>query len=381
MINDILTSAGYLALEIKAESFTISPTANEFNYLITDKFLANPTQPNIGIALPVAELQITLSDYAKSTDILANSHSLTLTIQRGHSKEQIVETLTYKVTNLDISIKDLPTITLYATADLGDFITKTQQKAYPNSTSIDTLKQITSIPLSKKSSLSDITTSDSQTWIQHNTTDYHFICQLSKHINLPDDLLLFAINSHTLRIEPYLKSLSKKPDTLIQLGDKEQNSQYKNLIVADSAQIETSHGLLAYSLTKDTNIPVLNLRDTKVKPTDSTPADHKVKDSFTHSLTLPTRIDTGNTHPDYWNAYLSNQKSIATIYNTTLYITTTLSYLGNTLDLLDTADFKSDFLTDHSDTTQGTYLVSGVSCHQTKDTFTYQLTLCRSHFV
>ena len=379
MINDILTSAGYLAVEIKSPNLTISPTANEFNYLITDKFLANPTQPSIGVALPVAELQVTLSDFTKATQLLANSHNLTITIQRGHSKEQIVENLKFKVTNLDISLKDLPTITFYATADLGDFITQTQQKAYPDLTSIETLKQISSIPLSKKTDLSNLTTNDTQTWIQHNTTDYHFICQLSKHINLPSDLLLFAINDQTLRIEPYLKSLSKKPDTLIQLGDKEPASQYKNLIVADTAQLETSHGLLAYSLTQDTKIPILNLRDTKVKPTESS-LNLTQEDNYPTQLNLPTKIDTGNTHPDYWNAYLNNQKAIANIYNTTLYITTTLSYLGNTLELLDTADFKSDFLTDHSTPTQGAYLVAGVACHQTKDSFTYQLTLCRASF-
>lgn len=379
MINDILTSAGYLAIEITSPSLTISPTANEFNYLITDKFLANPTQPSIGVALPVAELQVTLADYQKATQLLADSHNLTFTIQRGHSKEQIVENLTFKVTNLDITLKDLPTITFYSTANLGDFLTKTQQKAYPNLTSIETLKQIATIPLSKKTDLSNITTNDTQTWIQHNTTDYHFICQLSKHIHLPSDLLLFAINDNTLRVSPYLTSLQKKPDTIIYLGEKDKQSDYKNHIVADTAQLETSHGLLAYSLTQHTQIPVLNLKDSKVKPVE-TSLNLTQEDTYPTQLHLPTKIDTGNTHHDYWNAYLNNQKAIANIYNTTLYLTTTLSYLGNTLELLDTADFKSDFLTHHSTPTHGTYLVAGIACHQTKDNFTYQLTLCRASF-
>lgn len=400
------------------DDLTIS--SPNFIHYIRDEQFAVIGKPTIGISLPTAELKINIGIPQDAIRLLqADRTKVSVEIVQGDDNADTF-TSNYIATNFDIEQQGNNSIvTIYLIADLGDFINKSIQKAYP----ADGKEQITSIKAiyeamkdfagvidietdteAKENEIKEtFDTDDKQVWLQFNTPTYQFIANVLKHCNPKNqDLILGAINHNKLKLVSYNSVISKdKKDikTLIYANlPKDARGQFHedNIVFTPaSVKLESSMGVYDYMLGIET-IPQVKILQNSTTMFDKITSLFKKQDTkkgkppneaFESGRIVATKFDCGNTHENYWNAQLANEKKLSKVYRNIVYVTIDDIVLDSKINILDTAfvnlmprNMDGDSANATNAVLNGNFVVLGISRYISQSVISNRIALGRDTY-
>lgn len=383
-------NGAFLDISIQGASSRLEVDMQHFERFVQVQDYALPGKPNIGIALPTAELCFTHSDVKAVTGLLAEKE-IKVNVAISTSQNQLGDVYKYKATNFDIQfIEGTLQMTMFLIIDLYDFIIRTDQRSYKDKTLLEVIKDIKTIKTEIEPKLRE--TDDKMTWLQFGVSDYQFLAESVRHAKLkdPTDLLLTAINKDELTVTTY-NEIIKKPNRekvyMSQTADQKEAAGYRSAYSCSKTTVETSIGVYQYMLSVET-IPVLKVLD------DETDADKglfssffrtkgKTVNPFTSDRVQAPKLDCGNTHNDYWVTQLANEKKIANIYRNLIYLDT-VNQLTPNLKLLDAVEYRatsaSTGVSPGRTVLDGTYCVFGISRYIGKQTCSSRVTIAKAEY-
>lgn len=391
-------------------------TSPNFIHYIRDEQFAVIGKPTIGVSIPTAELKIKIGTPQSAVSLLqADRTKISVVVSLGTDTTPL--TSNYIVSNYDINLQGVQTeITFYLIADLGDFINKSLQKAYP----ADGGEQITSIKAiyeamkdfagvidietdteAKENEIKEtFDTDDKQVWLQFNTPTYQFIANVLKHCNPKNqDLILGAINHNKLKLVSYNSVISKDKKDIknliyASLPENERSQFHKDnrVFTPASVTLESSMGVYDYMLGIET-IPQVKILQNKTTMFDKITSLFKKQDTkkgkppneaFESGRIVATKFDCGNTHENYWNAQLANEKKLSKIYRNIIYVTIDNILLDSRINVLDTAYMNLKGLNssekESSAVLDGNFVVLGISRYISQSVISNRIALGRDTY-
>lgn len=391
--------------------------SNNFIHYIRDEQYAMVGKPTVGISLPTGELKVVFPSPSYALALLQTERvAVNVELMAGGSGTDNKTSLKsdYIVTNFDIDMQGGEVgLTLYLIANLGDFIDKAVIKAYHNNnepiTSIkavyDAVANCSGIEMQYDEDAQDLAikedyqTNDKQIWIQGNIPTYQFVANTIKHCNPDQDLILTAINHDKLKIVSYNATINKTRDKIpvfIYVSKpKDETIENKDAVclIGNKVALESSLGIYNYLLGVE-KIPQVQMTSNKetvfgkimnlVKTGGKTP-----KDVFVSDRIIAPKFDCGNTHENYWNAQLANEKKLAQIYRNTVYIQVDGYVIDDSVNLLDSAylNLKGFATSDANGDTipatkvlDGNFVVLGVSRYVSKKLISNRIALGRAEY-
>lgn len=320
-----------LTIELEGGSSSLTLDTKNFIHYIRDEFYSTIGRPSVGLSIPVAELKFKHYDVSNIIKLITDPD---IRIVIGYAEANTLPTTIYQylISNYDLTYsKSEVTVTLYLLADLGEFITESRQASYADQTFIDAIDSLGTIKIVNDDNISS---DDSQTWIQPNITDYQFVSNSIRHAKASSDgdIILSAINysssdMQSLRVRNYSNIIKDSNSSTVyittgQLTNSIINS-YKNAYYADSILVESSIGAYQY-VTSVASIPTLKILDDNTESTNifSTffSGGKSTATVFESDRIQPSKLDCGNTHDNYWQIRVANEKKLADIYRNIYYI-------------------------------------------------------------
>lgn len=410
-------------IKIETETTGAEPQAFQigapnFIHYIRDEQYALVGKPTVGISIPTGELKVSFPTPQIALSLLrADKTKVSVELSQGieTDKKEVAVKSDYIVTNFDLDIKaNLVEVTLYMLADLGDFINKASIKAYCENGK-EPITAIKAIYDSAKDAGIEIVsdedaqdkeiketfeTNDKQVWIQGNTPTYSFIANTIKHCNPTEpDLILVAINHDKLKIVSYNATINKEKNKAkayiyISVPENESDINEKGTtIIASSVNIESSLGIYNYLLGVE-SIPQVRMTANKEtifgKIANLVKKTNKPKEMFESDRVIAPKFDCGNTHENYWNAQLANEKKLAQIYRNLVYVECDGVVLSNRVNLLDTAYVNLKGLDDKgvanevkaqpSKVLDGNFIVLGISRYISQKKLANRIALGRAEY-
>ena len=373
---------------IKLETYSISITLildnitesigyAEFYKFIRQESYANVSVPKVGVSIPLGELQFRLNPKSSVIDYINQGNKLKVKITYYNNKTSQSISHNYLVTNFDYHY-NYPNfvVTLYLMEDLKDFITNIQQRAFKDISFIDMIRQITSIPLDIDKSL--LTTDDTQTWLQPNITDYQFITDSIKHSNVKDDLILSAIVNSKLRLKT-INAINKTPTIerhYISTLSTTPKEKYKSTKTIPTLSVESSMGAWQYNLSIP-YVPTLEILQDKTQDKTASTPQSKYQSIWDFNRIPSCKLDCGNTHKNYWNSQLNNEKTLSNLYRYIVRVEIP-NYPIIDINLLDTIDLEVGTDSDTKSTTlSGTYAVVGLARYTSHTDNVTQISLAK----
>ena len=398
-----------------AETQKYQIAGNNFIHYIRDEQYAMVGKPSVGISIPTAELKIVFPTPTLALGLVRADKTKVnvLLTQGGDSDKDTQIDSSYIVTNFDLNIKaDAVEVTLYMLADLGDFISTakiqafgteddpvTSIKAIYEAVKADSMEVVTDEDAQDLTIKETYETNDKQIWIQGNIPTYQFIANTIKHCNPTDpDLILVAINHDKIKIVSYNATINKdkaKAKAYIYLSKPENESNLNTdgiMLMASNISLESSLGIYNYLLGVEA-IPQVRMTANKEtifgKIANLIKKTNKPKEMFESERIIAPKFDCGNTHENYWNSQLANERKLAQIYRNLIYIQTDGMVLSNKLNILDTAylnikglddkDSKADGGTP-SKVLDGNFVVLGISRYISQTKISNRISLGRAEY-
>lgn len=379
-----------LDIEIVGGEFKVPLGVEHFEHLIQVQDYALPGKPNVGIALPTAELCFTHADIPKITGMLKLKElkvNMAITCDETDRYE-------YRATNFDIEFVDGKVkVTIFLILDLMDFINKASQKSFKDKTLQDVLKSLTTIKADIAPGV--MGDKDKMTWIQGNVSEYQFISEAIKHAvpKDPKDLILAAMNGKELTVTSYNEVIKKSKDSGQTIyisssadGSANNGAGYKAVYSSSNAVVETSIGVYQYLLSVE-SLPVIKVLTDKVV-TDGGMLfwggqKKGVVVPFKSDRVQAPKFDCGNVFEGYWETQLANEKKLANIYRNLIYLDT-VGQVATKINVLDPVYYstKTDATAADSSKTclDGGYCVFGVSKFIGKQSVSSRITIAKAEY-
>ena len=262
--------------------------------------------------------------------------------------------------------------------DFKDFINNVEIKSYKNLTSDQVLKQFKTVK-----PIIEYKGNDKQTWIKHNTSEKEFAQKIVQHaFTNNDDLLLASLNikDTSLRVISIKEALKKEhkflfDDNFFVPKDKK--------ILFNKMTVNSDNGIWQYILNEGRSLPVFNnitfnldLYEQNTKSIKNQKNYNKVQ----KNRNFYTEIDNGNTHKNYFQAFINQFSFKTNLFSKNVYIEIDRYFFDeDKLQVLDTVKLLPNERTKISDTLKGKYILTGKYVYFTPNHFNQRFRLNRDY--
>lgn len=370
-----------LSIKVSGKEGKIDISTNQFIHCIISETAGIEGIPTNCLTLPVCEIKFTMPETKEISDIIKDRTQPTtievIIYPNPENAEGKEESWTFKKTNADIEYINVDVgvnVTLYGVLHLESFTDVPQIYATDESNSSDVLNQS---PFSDylETTSKGISTSDKQVWIQPNIPNYLFISDILRHSYIEGSVLISAMNYNKVKLIDLKKAYDVAKGTKITLrtiGLKPAPGQplSTKLWSPNKININTISGTWDYTLSDNTQSPVFQVKEGKLKGSDmqiqtggffsslfSSSKDSTERSSKTR--TLPLKIDTGSIHENFFEAEIQNQQMMYKLLQNIIYVDTE-THIEGMLRPLDFVNLNLD-----TDNIQSAYtgvaLIMGIS--------------------